>query len=137
MNTALLLIPLPDGRWLGLTPEELATGQQRATDLGLATGAGPSAAPTQPTSVERWLTSAELAELTGVGDTWWEGAAKREEVPHIRAGKFLRFRLSEVLETLHSRHAVRLTAPHMQAPVLIGRKRGSNQETTNVKGARS
>lgn len=84
---------------LALTAEELAAGRSRYEALG----AGANVAPAQAPVAERWLTSRELAELTGVGDTWWEAMAARGEVPHIRAGKALRFRLSEVLDRLRSR----------------------------------
>ena len=102
---------LQDGRPLALSQEELAAALRRGADLGLgATAATTALAPAR--AVERWLTSRELAALTGVSDTWWEGAAARGEVPHMRAGKSLRFRLSDVEQTLKARHAVTRTARH-------------------------
>jgi excisionase family DNA binding protein len=98
---ALVLLPLADGsgRWVALTTAELAAGLERARSVpGL--GSGSTAAPAGPAEPEAWLTSQQLAERTGVPDTWWEQAAREKRVPAIRAGKYLRFRLTEVRSAL-------------------------------------
>jgi len=42
--------------------------------------------------------------LTGIGDTTLEGLANRGQVPCLRAGKLLRFKLSEVERALKARN---------------------------------
>jgi len=93
----LVALPLPDGRWLALEPEVLREALDAAQSMGL----GPTA-PASPAggngslTPERWLTSDQLGELTGIHSTTWEAKAKSGEVPCKRVGKLLRFRLSEV-----------------------------------------
>lgn len=97
----LIALPLPDGRWLALTTAELQAGLSRAQATFGPPGA--SAAPAPPAVAERWLTSRELAALTGVGDTTLEGLAKRGVIPSLRIGKALRFCPSEVVAALRAR----------------------------------
>lgn len=101
-EATLIALPLLDGRWLALTTAELQAGLSRAqATLGPPRA---SAAPATPGMVtERWLTSAELAALTGVGDTTLEGLAARGAIPSLRIGKALRFRVSEVVAALRAR----------------------------------
>lgn len=94
-----VLIPYGPG-YLQLTPAEYRDIVSRGLVPSLAAVVGAEGNSSQ--EAERWLTSHELAAITGVGDTWWEGAAKRREVPHLRIGKALRFRLSELTEVLRS-----------------------------------
>jgi hypothetical protein len=91
----LIAIPMPDGRWIALTPEALRDALEAARDLGL--GATPAqAAVVGGGTPERWLDSQELEEATGVHSTTWEARAKTGEVPCLRTGKCVRFKLSEV-----------------------------------------
>lgn len=85
---ALLITPQADGSW-----------KVEATRQTAPIGDDPVSL------AERWLTSQEMAELTGIGSTTWEGLAKRGEIPHVRCGKALRFVLSEV------RAALKVAAP--------------------------
>jgi excisionase family DNA binding protein len=107
-----------EGPRLALTAEELANARDRYEALAPA----PCAAPAQAPVAERWLTSRELAELTGVGDTTLEAMAARSEIPHVRVGKALRFVASEVLQALRGRHADRRTAARSQVHVSTGQK---------------
>ena len=101
----MVLLPF-DRERLVFTLPEIATARRRAAELGLNAEAPGNAGAGRPgDTAERWLTSKQLAEITGVGDVWWEQAAKSGRVPSIRAGKALRFRLSEVAGFLRSRHA--------------------------------
>ena len=92
--TDLVAIPLPDGRWLALPAETLSTGLARAASMGL--GAAATAATGATTTSEPWLTSQQMEDLTHVHSTTWEARAKCGEVPCLRIGKALRFKLSEV-----------------------------------------
>lgn len=102
----LVLIPLPGGQWAAFEPEELAEAIERARSvLPLEAGLGSTgiAAPAAPELGERWLSSKEMADLTGVPDTWWEAAARSGRVPARYLGKYLRFKPSEAHAALPSR----------------------------------
>lgn len=93
----LVAIPLSDGRWVALSPEELRTALDRAASLGL----GPIASPAQPcmdggSAAETWLTSEQLQAATGICSTTWEARAKSGEVPCLRVGRSVRFKLTEI-----------------------------------------
>ena len=107
MTAALVAIFLPDGRVLALPPEQLRAALAAGEALGLAVTATAVANSTAP---ERWLNSEELAELIGIHSTTVEAMAKRDEIPSIRAGKALRFKLSEV-ETSIKAQAKNVGAP--------------------------
>lgn len=60
-------------------------------------------------AMEPLLTVPELAERLRVPVSWIyqrTGKAAREKLPHIRAGRHIRFDLHEVLEHLRSSNAV-------------------------------
>jgi len=99
-----VVVPLPGGQWAAFTTAELQAGLERARAL---TGLPPAglAAPGAPDAAEPWLTSAELAAKTKVGDTTWEAMAARGEVPSLRIGKALRFRLSEVTSAVRAKQS--------------------------------
>lgn len=50
---------------------------------------------------------------TGIPASWWAEAARKGIVPHVRAGKYVRFRLSEALDALAAgvRPGDRLSSP--------------------------
>jgi hypothetical protein len=88
----LMLIPLPDGRWLALTEEAFAQ----------ALAAGSAAMPVhqdRSTSVtnasDQLLTAEQMEERTSVPASWWLKAARERRVPHVLIGKYPRFRHSE------------------------------------------
>jgi hypothetical protein len=88
-----VLIPLPDGRWLGLTPEQFAEAEQSGREL---TPALPSSTPT--VGLDELLTAEQLEARTNVPASWWEQAARERRVPHARIGRYVRFRFAEVAE---------------------------------------
>jgi len=93
----LVAIPLPDGRWIALAPDALREALDAAQSLGLAPAPPASSAINGGGGIpERWLTSEQLQELTGIHSTTWESRAKSGEVPHRRVGKALRFKISEI-----------------------------------------
>ncbi len=94
------LIPVPFGPgYLWLTAEEVARAAARSP-VGASLGSQGSAGSGAPPWDEPLLTSQQLADKTGVPDTWWEQAAREKRVPFLRAGKYLRFRLTDVLAAL-------------------------------------
>lgn len=98
-----VLIPLGPLGTLQLTREQFETAL-------VPTQEGPVAARV---SVERWLNSRELSTLTGIGDTTLEQLARQGTIPCIRAGKALRFVLSEVTAAL--RHADKRSSTQVQS----------------------
>jgi len=101
MAETLVAVLLPDGRCLALAPEALRAALAAGSALGLA--APPVAVPA--TTTERWMNSEEIGELIGIHSTTVEGMAKRGEIPSMRAGKALRFKLSEVEAAIRARTA--------------------------------
>ena len=88
-----VLIPLPDGRWLGLTPEQFAEAEQSGRELAAATPAAAAAG-----SRDELLTAEQLEQCTNVPASWWEQAARERRVPHARIGRYVRFRFADVAE---------------------------------------
>jgi excisionase family DNA binding protein len=93
MTGVFIVVQLPDGYPAAFPASAVADARAAAVTLGFA----PPPAAAGASAPERWLTSKELAAHTGVPDTWWEAAAKDGRIPAIRCGKYVRFRLSEVL----------------------------------------
>jgi hypothetical protein len=85
-----LLIPLPDGRWLALDRETFAA----ALSAGAEMTAG--AAPSPATSAEPLLDADQAAERMNVTARWLEDSARAGIIPHVKLGKFTRFRVSEI-----------------------------------------
>lgn len=56
-----------------------------------------------PRPVGGLLAAAEVAELLGVDETWVYRAARRGEIPHLRLGKYVRFRREDIDEWIASR----------------------------------
>lgn len=100
MNTEVVLIFEAAG--LALTPEQVRAGRERYRQLVPDDTQLSSAAQSEP---ERWLTSQQLAALTGIGDVRLERMAARAEIPSIRVGRSLRFKLSAVEAALAERGA--------------------------------
>ena len=114
MTGELVFVVLPGVGVLGLSPADLSAALRRGAELGLPQGAEAKSAAATP---EPLLTSAQLAELTQIGDTTVEAWARQGTIPCIRAGKALRFRYSEVLAALSrgaDGHAVNRAATHVQ-----------------------
>jgi hypothetical protein len=86
-----ILVPLPDGRWLALSPQTFVEA--------LAAGAASvAAAPSSPGVVipEPLLDSKAAAAAIDVTARWLEDGARAGIVPHHRFGRFVRFRVSDV-----------------------------------------
>ena len=88
-----VLIPLPDGRWIGFTAEQFAEAVQAGRALSPA-----STSSQQTTAPDELLTAEQLQERTSVPASWWEQAARERRVPHARIGRYVRFRFAEVAE---------------------------------------
>jgi len=111
VTETLLLLPNPTGGWLALTPDEFTRARARAHAYhaparGSASEVGDSyvgpsscaeANGEPPAGSEGLLDAAGLAAKTEVPASWWVVAARQRRVPHYRMGRWVRFRLSEVL----------------------------------------
>lgn len=51
---------------------------------------------------DRLLTAAEVGELLQVRSSWVLDAARRNAIPHIRLGRYVRFRRADIEEWLLS-----------------------------------
>jgi hypothetical protein len=95
-----LLMPVPGGGWLALTPDEFERARSRAMELVPAAcvrGRSVVATESPREAPEALLDAGGIEGLTGVSSSWWSGAARRGEIPHYQIGRWVRFRLSEVL----------------------------------------
>ena len=100
-----VLVPF-NGQLLALPEEQyreaLARGVEFAGTVQCA------AAESGPVSI---LTAEGMESVTNIPAGWFLEHARQGDIPHIRAGKYVRFNLREVLEVLkaHPRHADRLS----------------------------
>lgn len=86
-----ILVSLPDGRWLSLSPEVFEAALAAGSE-SLAASAPSSA----PLGVEPLLDADHAASQLGVTARWLEDSARAGIVPHHRLGRFIRFRVSDV-----------------------------------------
>ena len=94
-----LLIPLPDGRWLALSPEVF----QEALTAGAALSLAPATSgAVQASAAEPLLEAEELATVLKLPVTWLKQAAREHRIPSIQASRWRRFRRSEVEAALRS-----------------------------------
>lgn len=86
-----ITIALPDGRWLALDRETFAAALAAGAEL-MAT-----AAPTPATKTEEPLLDADQAAAKmSVTARWLEDSARAGIIPHVKLGRFIRFRVSEI-----------------------------------------
>jgi len=109
--THVILIPF-QGEYLALTVEQFREAQERAHALMPAV-----TAPAHTPQADQVLDAAGMEKATGIPATWFLEQARRGTVPHLRAGKYVRFRLIEVLDALKAdtRHTDRLSV-HVPKP---------------------
>jgi hypothetical protein len=85
-----ICVALPDGRWLALDRETFAAA--------LAAGAEMMAAdsPSLAAIAEPLLDADQAAAALSVTARWLEDSARAGIIPHVKLGKFTRFRVSEI-----------------------------------------
>jgi hypothetical protein len=89
---ALLLIYLPDGHWIGLSPEGLAQA------IAAAEGVMPTIKTdsTPQTLSDELLTAEQIAAKTNMDASWFLEQARLNQIPFVQLGKYKRFSLSAV-----------------------------------------
>ena len=90
-----VLIPF-NGQWLALSPEAVHEGLQRGKEVM----GDPQPENCQKDTPERVCDADGMETATQIPATWFLEHARKGKVPHIRAGKYVRFRLNEVLGAL-------------------------------------
>jgi excisionase family DNA binding protein len=89
-----VLIPLPDGRWLALEAEAFS----EALEAGALAAQLPS--NDYARDDEPLLDPEQMAAALSLPVTWIEQAARERRIPSIQAGRWRRFKRSEVERAL-------------------------------------
>jgi excisionase family DNA binding protein len=90
-----IVIPMGNGDWLAMTPEELAAHKAAALALGFG-----HAADAQTGTEEPLYTAAELAVVLKVAKTRIEQGTREGKIPSKKIGRYYRYRRSEVEKAL-------------------------------------
>lgn len=84
--------------FVALSPEQL----HEALELGRAL-VPTHAKPDTGHMDDRIVDAAGAAAITSVPESWFEERARRGDIPHLKFGKYVRFRIADVLEAATSR----------------------------------
>lgn len=101
-----VLIPFGN-EFLALTAEEFEAARLRGR------AAVPAAVTSSVAAIDRILDADGMEKETGIPATWFLEQARKGTVPHLRAGKYVRFRVAETISALQSsgRHSDGKSAP--------------------------
>ncbi len=86
-----LLIPLPDGQWLALSPEVFA---QALADARSILPGKPDPRPIEAGGAPELFTAQQMQARTGVPASWFLKKAREREIPHQQLGRYVRFDLA-------------------------------------------
>ena len=92
-----LLIPLGN-QFLALSKQDF----KKALDLGQEINGETNSKPVSG-ATEKLLDAEGASEATGIPESWFLEAARQGRIPHIKAGKYVRFRMSDIIESLEVR----------------------------------
>jgi len=88
VHNTVVLVPLSDGRSLALELDAYQAALERANTITL------------PSVSDEIVDAAGMEARTQVPSTWWLEAARRDDVPHLRCGKYVRFRVTEAIAAM-------------------------------------
>lgn len=99
----MILVPIANGQALALEPNAFNDALRRGSEM---------LASTQPKrEVLPEITDAKGMEaITKISAGWFEEAARKERIPHLKFGKFVRFNVLDVLESAALREKTTKTA---------------------------
>jgi hypothetical protein len=86
-----IAVALPDGRWLALDRETFAAALTAGAELMAAVAPSPTASTAEPL-----LDAEQAAAQMSVTVRWLEDSARAGIIPHVKLGRFIRFRVSEI-----------------------------------------
>lgn len=92
------LIPGPEGI-LALSADDYHRAVTKGREI--ATPRPPETVTGSP--ADEIMDAEQVAQRTGIPASWWLEAARSGKVAHIKAGKYVRFRLAHVLDGLEIR----------------------------------
>jgi hypothetical protein len=82
---------------------------------------------------EPWLTAQQCEAATGVPASWFAEGARRGAIPFIRAGHYVRFRLSDLKDALSQRpNDARTRNARVRAPQPVDSSHSSGRTPKNV-----
>jgi len=90
VNEPTIIIPFGD-KFLVLTPDQFREAMKKGQELITK----PSIENGHPKEII--LDADGMNEETGIPPTWFLEQARQNKIPHLRAGKYVRFKLSEVI----------------------------------------
>ncbi len=85
-----ICVPLPDGRWLSLDREAFAAALAAGAEMTVGV------APSPASAAEPLLDADQAAAQMNVTARWLEDSARAGIIPHVKLGKFTRFRVSDI-----------------------------------------
>ena len=111
MGKELILIPFGNNV-LALSQEDFKKALSLGYEITGTVTVEPEAKPT-----ERLLDAEDAGKMTEVPASWFLEAARQERIPHVRMGKYVRFRMSDVLQALEvrPRHEAKVTSARFKA----------------------
>lgn len=115
---------------LALTVEQFNEARERARAI-----MPPVVTPAGSPQADQVLDAGGMEKATGIPATWFLEQARRKMVPHLRAGKYVRFELAKVLEALRAEDGTRSCGPSRtgkQPPTQPVGKRRYPRATTSL-----
>lgn len=97
----LVLIPLSCG-FLALSRDDFMQALAMGREI-----AGIADNKSVASETEKLMDAKGASEATGIPDSWFLEAARQGRIPHIKAGKYVRFRMTDLIESLEVRHGHR------------------------------
>jgi hypothetical protein len=86
-----VIIPLPDGRWLALTPDAFRAALAEGSTLSAAP------APSAAASASKLISAEELESATGIPASWFATQARERRLPFRKFGRYVRFNFDELM----------------------------------------